>query len=321
MQPLSDPLDTARRPGRAFLERVIGTHTTLRGRHEPDSHLAALFEALPRVFGLPGAIAVPCAHASHALGIVTQTLLAPSDVAVLFEPSPDTHRAAVLASGARYVDAGRTTALAPDLAALGLVAGRHAPRLVLVDDPGDPSGHPLDAETCAVLAGAAPVLLVDASAARHPIEAARALAAVAAPARTIALVSLADPLSPGSPLLSALIAPADLGRALALVAGPASLGPRHVDAALAAIDAWQSPHIAARLEAMDHATTHAEAVLTDVARSFPGAVVHAGAGRYRFVECRGPDPTRVARLIEQRGFATRAFGPHPFRNGVGVDLW
>lgn len=315
-------LDVARFPGRAHLAAIARDHRPTAGF--TDLRAAAL-EALQArwatALGASPDDLLLFASAQEAARLACSALMAPGDLALLARPATALWPAAVLATGAAFVDLGRLADGRLDPAGVAFAAEAHAGALWLLDQP-SLTGHD-DLATWSAALDEAPrppsparALLDVTDAPGHGASAAT-LAPVDVRAELLAsLHALRDPLEPAWPLLFALRVQPGEGRALAALRGPATLPMPLVERASLV---WQRADMAADA----HAAIRISAVRAEVAaraERWPGAAVVGTSGWRIAVRCDGGDAEALAAELQASGLPAMGHGRHPMRSLVVVDL-
>ena len=311
--PMQTPLlDFIRFPGRrwsaSFMSQVtshLATETTLE---------AAVLARWSRHLNVPPNDMLLFATAEEAMRAAVHALVATHDVVLLARPLPPAWIAAVLQTGARYVDVGRRfdgpSAIGGWNADAAVRAAAAHPEAVAIAETASWTGAP-DAAT----AGALPL--------RATIADARRTAACLGPVltserATLTLVALRDPDDPVTPVVHALIAPEGQGVALRVAVGPTALPQAVAERAFAVLDGlgrnpdWQHAS-EVRLRACGQAW-HA------ALEGRPGVIAFAPVGLEAAALCLADDGEQIAAELVADFLTVRAWPMTPMRAILTVDL-
>jgi len=306
-------LDTVRFPGRAFQRSVGRAHQPLGGGYGDCGEAVA--SAWAAHLGVQPSDFLLCSSDGAALRLVLHGLLAPGDLVLLAEPAPSEAVCAILAAGARYVDVGRRQSGGWDEAALDRALAAHPDALLYGEAPG----------WLGVDDG--PLLATHASRCRGLVLDARFSQGWGGPARRMdelgragvwaQLVALRDPDSPGEVLLHGVACAPGTGADLGLLHFDAHRPQAPLRQALAVLEGLADPEWTARADAVLAARHGAfAAALAD----WPGVQVYARAGFRAAAACLAGDAAAVAAHVGRQLAPVAAYGGHPMRHLVTVDL-
>ncbi len=305
-------LDIDRFPGRRYLESLARDHRPTRAAARPvDALDHSLRQRWAGHLGVEGDDLLLCGSASDAWRLLCAATLLPGDVALLAQPCATALPAAVLSTGASWLDLSRDGEGTIDPAALAHALELHPAAILLAESPSLFGGD----DSAAVAGSMRPrASLVDA---RHsPVLAGADTLNERAEATVIAL---RDPDDPATPALHGIVCRAGSGCFLRAVQGSdplpisllqqglAHLSVLHRSGASVASD-WR--------KALDRVRARFVASVSE----HPGAVVFPGVGTRAAVECRAADANELAGTLMAAHLSVSAGNGHPMRNLVICDL-
>lgn len=272
--------------------------------------LAQLTEAWAALLDRPTDDLLVCASAAEAAALLPGSVLQPGDVVVLAAPAPEAAIAAVLRSGARFVDVSRSHTGTMEPAAVGLTLRHHPDAwLLLTDHDADPVQWPVWRQ-----AGARPERTLRWDTAR--LAGCGPVPAEQAPLGTV--VALLDPAAPQQPLLWGLLT-AGATPALRGLVGTPALHPLVASAAAQAIAQWQGD--TGLRDALQARLAAAAVELQSAVAGWPGAVLWSGSGVWRLVRCAAGDGPALAAALAAAGWDARATACAAVGSAVEVGLW
>lgn len=316
-------IDPERFPGRAFLAAVARDHRAITASGDLRSATAEALQA--RWAARLGAEAddlLLFASAEEAARLACSALLLPHDVALLARPSASLWPASALATGAAFVDVGRLADGRLDPAGIAFAAESHPGGLWLLEQPSLAGQDDVAAWSASLPAthgaSACPAALVDVSGAPGHGASVLALAPGDADGRHVlaSLHALRDPLEPAWPTLYALRVAPGQGRQLAALLGGSSLPMPLLERASAALS--RADEAADRVALERIATVVAQ--VNALAAGWSGAAPLAGGGWRQAVRCDAGDSVAFAEALAHVGLIAAAYGRHPMRSYVVVDL-
>lgn len=250
-----------------------------------------------------------CASAPEAAAVLVAGALQPGDTVVLAAPAAEAAVAAILRSGARFVDVGRTFRGVLEPAAVQLALRHHAGAWLLLGE----CDAAEQAWPALLQAGARPerTMWWDE---QRPMG--RRLLAVE-PSPVGELLTLRDPAEPRTPLLWGVLTDG-AAPALRTLGGAPQLHPLLVDAARGALDRWfAQPALPAAWQIQLGA---AERSLQTAVSSWPGAMLWPGSGVCRWVRCAADDGPGLADQLRRDGWAVDAASCPAVGSAVRVCL-
>jgi len=293
-------LDMQRRPKRRHLLQLDRSQRPVAASADPIGRLVQqLQQRWAERIDLPVEQVLLCRSAEEALRLVCGAVLIPDDQVFLARPSPTSWPAAILGTGATFIDVGRVVSGRPDPAVIKAVGPA---RLVIAGAP--------------ALTGAADhhawsdrddLLLIDACLSAH-------LCGKPTPGAELTLAALRDPHDQGNEVLWALLGPA--AAALRYLMGPSLLPAawaRRALSCLTVIDRQAQQDFEERLQA------RADELEDKVALS-PGQSWMPMAGVQRAVSCLAADGQQLLAEFNRLGASAEAHGPFPGRGLVHVSL-
>lgn len=305
-------LDLQRFPGRAHLASVGRHHAPLNAQRHVDADLQDLVRsAWARALGVPEQDLLLCGSDAEAFRLVLSALLTPADVALVAEPAPALALCAILGGGARFVDVGRLSDGSVDRLALARALERHPNAVVIGQAPGW-----LGMDDTEVLQDQGRAVLLDA---RWRQGFAQRLPQRPRPGGVLATwVALRDPDRLAEPLLHGVVVAEGTGAELALLQGRAALAQGPLRQAWAVLQGLQAdPGWAERADAELQSRYQR---FHDVLQGLPGVRVLPRAGWWAAAECLAGNAIEVASHAETAIWPVLAWGAHPLRSLVTVDL-
>ncbi len=305
-------LDSDRFPGRGHLQSLARSHRPERSAARPmDALDHSLRHRWAKHLGVQGDDLLPCASASDAWRLLCSATMLPGDVALLAQPCDTALPAAVLSTGASWLDLSRDGEGAIDATAVTRAAELHPGAILLAESPSLFGG-----DDTAIEAGSSGLRAMLADARHGPGLAGEGALVERAEATVIAL---RDPDDPAAPALHAIVCRPGSGPMLRAIQGSDPLPEALLEQGLAhlavlarlgssAATSWRNDLAASRQRFVELVTAH------------PGAVIFAGQGTRAAVECRAGDAAVVAGTLMAAHLSVSAGNAHPMRNLVVCDL-
>lgn len=304
-------LDLQRFPGRGHLAAVARHHAPLDGAQSlvPGDLAPTVQQLLATHLGIAAEDLVLCATETDACRLVLHGLLAPGDVALIAEPAPVPVLAAILATGAAFVDVGRLHEGGIDTQALHRALAAHPHAIVVGEQP-------------SLFATDDGLALQDLPARAVVMSATHAQGHVGPgllhPHATATLVALRDPDRPQVPVLHAVVCAPGSGADLMRLQGPATFAEVTLRQAHAVLEglrdqpAWVQP--------IERCLAGHCARFTQALQGLAGVRVLPRAGWRQAAECLAGNASDVARHLGSHLSPVHAFAPHPMRSLVVVQL-
>ena len=249
---------------------------------------------------------VLCGSAREAAALALATLLKPGDVLLLAHPCEACAPAIALGQGAAFVDVGRCVDGTVDRLAAERAAAAHPGAVVWASAPAYTA-----ADDTLVWQGVSRIraLVCDMQ---------RALWPSSLPAASACLVALRDPDQPADAVLHAVVADRSAAHTLQAIWGPAQVPTGQLRHAYAVLSGWQAD---GTWPAATRSAIAAEGErLGQLARAWPGAAVYLTGGASLAIACRAGDPAELGKRLRQETPVLAAYGAHPMRNLLVVDL-
>lgn len=261
------------------------------------------------LLGRPTDDLLVCSSAPEAAAVLLGAVLQPGDTVVLAAPAPDAAVAAILRSGARFVDVGRTWHGALEPAAVELALRFHPGAWLLLVQGDSLAQH----WPSLLQAGVQPERTFCWE--DHHLGGGGML--MLQPAPVGVLLTLRDPAAPQTPLLWGVLT-RGAGPALRALGGTPQLHPLVVDAARRALDGWTAQPEPTR--ALANRLGAAERSLALEVARWPGAVLWLGSGVERWVRCAAGDAGGLAEQLARAGWAAHAASCPAVGSAVRVRL-
>ncbi|MCO4760396.1 MAG: hypothetical protein KC502_02755 [Myxococcales bacterium] len=290
-------LDLERRPQRRHLLQLQRTDGPISASASVHGLLSVrVRERWATLVGVSARSILPCAHASQALSLAAHGALIPSDRVRLARPGSMAWPAAILATGASYIDMGRLNSGALDPS---VVTASTRGRFAILGAPA-PTGA-MDARSWPAANSEPCIWDATLAASLYGAPAERAQPA------DLALIALRDPLAPSAPVLVALVGDAAHIDGLQSLAGPSFLPASLLRTALGVlsrIDPAASANFALRM-AERAAELRAEVALG------PGQSWLPQAGVMQSACCLAADGESLVAAAQRAGFEAAAWTAFP----------
>lgn len=251
-----------------------------------------------------------CATRNEAVQLLSRCVLAPGDVAIFGRPGPVEISASVLAAGASFVDLGRLVSGRLDPAAAQRALKEHPEAIGWALAPAWGGG-----DDVAALGSGWRAVLADASLA----ESLHGDASAVGQGADAVVVALRDPDQPALPRMWGVVAAAGQGGALGAVAGPSSLHPQWLRAALAAADTLSSAP-GHHTERWQRALRGRKEMLARAVSELDAVQLIAGAGTAAVLRCLDGQAVGPTRALQRLGWRAIGYGAQPMAGAILIDL-